>query len=81
MGGLNKSIEIIGRTKRLGTDRGIEIQQWLDDNKDLDIEKFVILDDDMDMEHLLRHLVHTDTNIGMTYYTYYEAKQKLGGLI
>ncbi len=76
--GLDKSIEILGRTKNLGTKRGIEIQEWLDENVDLGIEKFVILDDDMDMEHLIDYLIVTDTNIGMTYYTYYNAKIKLG---
>ena len=44
--GLNKDIEILGRTKNLGTARGIEIQDWLDEHQELNIEKFVILDDE-----------------------------------
>lgn len=39
--------------------RGNHIQVWLDENKDKDIEKFVILDDDSDMEHLMPYLVQT----------------------
>ena len=76
-GELNKDIEILGRTKNLGTKRGIEIQDWLDNHEELKIEKFVILDDDMDMEHLIDYLVVTDTYIGMTYYTYKQAKKML----
>lgn len=76
--GLNESIEILGATKILGTKRGLEIQQWLDDNKKLNIEKFVILDDDMDMEHLIEHLIVTDTSIGINYHTYFEALNMLG---
>ena len=75
--GLNKNIDILGKTKKLGTKRGIEIQKWLDENKNLNIEKFVILDDDMDMEHLIDYLIVTDGLIGMTYYTYDRAKKML----
>ena len=77
--GINKNIKILGKTKNLGTKRGIEIQDWLDNNKELQIENFVILDDDMDMEHLIDKLVLTDTMIGINYYIYYESLQKLKG--
>ena len=69
-GGLDKSIEILGKTKNLGTARGIEIQEWLDEHEELNIEKFVIFDDDQDMAHLKPYLAKTDTYIGMTYHTY-----------
>ena len=75
--GLNKKIEILGKTKNLGIKRGIEIQNWLDTHKKLNIEKFVILDDDMDMEHLLDYLVVTDACIGINYYVYEKAKKLL----
>ena len=75
--GLNKNIEILGKTEKLGTKRGTEIQKWLDENKKLNIEKFVILDDDIDMEHLIDYLVVTDGLIGMTYYAYDKAKKML----
>jgi DNA-binding LacI/PurR family transcriptional regulator len=39
--------------------RGIEIQCWLSRRDHEDIESFVILDDDSDMCHLMRRLVHT----------------------
>ena len=75
--GLSKDIEILGRTPYLGTKRGVEIQHWLDENEDKNIESFVILDDDMDMEHLMEYGVFTDTDIGLTHHTYYLAKKIL----
>lgn len=78
-GGLDKSIEILGRTKKLGTARGIEIQEWLDEHKELNIEKFVIFDDDSDMAHLEPYLVKTDTYIGITYHSYNWAEIILKG--
>lgn len=75
--GLDKNIEILGRTAVLNIARGLEIQEWLDNNEDKNIENFVILDDDMDMEHLTDHSVFTDENLGLTFYTYYQAKQIL----
>ena len=48
-----------------------------DENKNFNIKKFVILDDDKDMEHLIDYLVVTDSLIGMTYYTYDKAKKML----
>lgn len=42
----------------LGRRRGHEIQAWLD-HYGQDVEKFVILDDDSDMEHLMSYLVKT----------------------
>ena len=44
--------------------RGVEIQQWLDSNPG--VERFVILDDDSDMEHLLPYLVRCDGMTGLT---------------
>jgi hypothetical protein len=63
--------EIIGRTPRVPSRRtaeghearGIEIQDWLDENP---VDKFVILDDDSDMEHLMPYLVHTTWNDGIS---------------
>ena len=76
--GLNKNIEILGKTKHLGTKRGKEIQNWLDENKDLNIEKFIILDDDCDMLHLSKFLIKTDGLIGLSYYEYEKALKFLG---
>jgi hypothetical protein len=44
--------------------RGNEIQEWLDDNGKP--ARFVILDDDSDMGHLLPHLVKTESFVGLT---------------
>lgn len=57
---------VIGVTPILGTSRGLEIQAWLDNNTDKQIEDFVILDDDADMEHLLPKLVKTNNKIGLS---------------
>lgn len=48
--------------------RGTEIQAWLDEHKERrdDVEAFVIIDDDSDMEHLLPKLVRTDFANGFT---------------
>jgi uncharacterized protein YaaR (DUF327 family) len=57
-------INYIGKTPSLYKKRGIEIQTWLDENPG--VEKFVILDDDSDMEHLMPHLLQTDGEFGLT---------------
>jgi hypothetical protein len=44
-----------------GRIRGKEIQAWLDLNP---TEKFAIVDDDSDMEHLMDHLIHTSWREG-----------------
>jgi len=44
--------------------RGDEIQAWLDQNPN--VGKIVILDDDVDMGHLIPHLVRTDPAVGLT---------------
>jgi hypothetical protein len=47
-----------------GKTRGAEIQQWMDEN--WTPERFVILDDNADMDHLLPHLVRTSSIVGLT---------------
>jgi len=44
--------------------RGHEIQAWLDSHPE--VTKFIILDDDSDMEHLMPHLVKTKNSEGFT---------------
>lgn len=64
--GLNKDFRrnFIGVTPRIaGSERGHEIQKWLDENP---AEKFVILDDDGDMAHLMSNLVWCDFLTGLT---------------
>lgn len=65
--------KIIGRTPKLDGcfgRRGIEIQAWLDNNKDIEVEDFIILDDDADMEHLMSHLIQTNTYRGLGFEEY-----------
>lgn len=52
--------------------RGDEIQQWLDDNKDI-VSDFIILDDDSDMAHLSHKLVLVDNTLGFHCDTYRDA--------
>ena len=66
--------EIIAVTgEDLSAIRGREIQKWLDDYKNwggyrpLDVvERFAIVDDDSDMEHLRPHLIQTNFELGLT---------------
>lgn len=78
--GLNKGIPILGATPRgsFNEKRGNEIQQWLDTHKEYDIEDFIILDDDNDMEHLIDHLIQTDSILGITYYIYEQIISRWG---
>ena len=46
--------------------RGDEIKQWIK-NTPINVEEFVILDDDRDMKGMLRHLVQTNPNHGLMY--------------
>lgn len=68
--------EVIGQTPKfnkrargmsdyVNMQRGHDIQEWLDDCG-MDIESFVILDDVPDMVHLKKHLVLTQSNVGLT---------------
>ena len=57
-------INYIGKTPKLWEKRGLEIQKWLDKNPGVD--KFIILDDDSDMVHLMSHLLQTDGEFGLT---------------
>ena len=59
---------ILDKTPRLEDRiRGHEIQEWLDEQAFARIEKFVIVDDDSDMDHLMDRLVKTDNNVGLDY--------------
>ena len=57
-------IDYIDKTPELWQKRGIEIQEWLDKNPN--VEKFIILDDDSDMVHLMSYLLQTDGEFGLT---------------
>ena len=78
------SFEIIGKTERLGYERGIEISKWLQDNIkpethgcfSSDFYSYVIIDDDSDM--LLNqapHFFQTDAYSGLTPNTIYKIKR------
>ena len=62
--GFEFASHIIGQTPRHGFDnRGMEIQAWL--HTRFDVERFVIVDDDSDMAHLMPQLVQTSWQSGM----------------
>lgn len=75
--GFNSEIKVIGMTSILHQQRGLEIQKWIDDNNFRG--KFVIIDDDSDMCHLLPLLVRCDCQLGFTIYDYQKALRLLGG--
>jgi len=56
--GLHKKRNLKGANTMIP--RGEEIQAWLDENNNLNIEKFIILDDESDMLHLSEHLIQTN---------------------
>ena len=66
---LGAPITIIGKTPRtrilISAERGAEIQAWLDEHG-AEVDRFVILDDDNDMLHLMPQLVRTDSATGLT---------------
>jgi len=59
--------KVVGYTPmRMSADgpRGNEIQEYLDDHPE--VTGFVIVDDNDDMVHLTKHLVHTNVSDGLT---------------
>ena len=75
--GFISDIKVIGKTPVLYQQRGLEIQKWLDDNNFKG--KFIIIDDDSDMCHLLPLLVRTDCQLGFTIYDFQKSVRLLGG--
>lgn len=69
--GFNSDIKVIGSTPILHRQRGQEIQAWLDTMSFTG--KFIIIDDDVDMCHLLPLLVRTDCQLGFTIYDFQKA--------
>lgn len=73
--GFNPEIKVLDKTPVLYQQRGLEIQQWIDDNNFKG--KFIIIDDDSDMCHLLPVLVRCDCQLGFTIYDYNKALRLL----
>lgn len=71
---------VIGRTKSFDY-RGMEILQWLKDNEHLNIENYIVIDDEVDYdikEYINKeHYVQTDNKVGLTNYDIYMIKNKL----
>lgn len=59
---------IIDRTGSGAESRGLEIMRWLHERDKLrgDVDKFVIIDDDKDMDVLFPSLVQTKHHLGLT---------------
>jgi hypothetical protein len=64
------------RTKSLATQRGEEILQWTKDYEGT-FDKFVILDDDSDMNPFMDRLVHTNPYQGFRMKDFIKAKELL----
>ena len=73
--GFNPEIQVIGKTPVLYLQRGLEIQEWIDIHEFKG--KFIIIDDDSDMCHLLPLLVRCDCQLGFTIYDYQKALKLL----
>jgi hypothetical protein len=73
--GFAPEINVIGKTPVLYSERGHEIQRWMDDNNYTG--NFVIIDDDSDMCHLQSHLVQCDTYVGFTFHDFRKSIQIL----
>lgn len=73
--GFNPEIQVIGKTPVLYQQRGLEIQEWIDIHEFKG--KFIIIDDDSDMCHLLPLLVRCDCQLGFTIYDYQKALKLL----
>lgn len=59
--------EVIDKTARSADGvRGYEIHDWLEEHSNYEIESFVILDDDADMEHLYPFLIRHNYRFGLT---------------
>ena len=66
--GFRPDIRVIGKTPVLHRKRGVEIQQWIDENNFAG--DFIIIDDDSDMGELLQYLVQCDTYVGFTFHDF-----------
>lgn len=58
-------VDVIDITPIIAGPRGAEIQSWLDEHKDVDIESFIIFDDSDDMIHLKPRLIQTTLAHGL----------------
>lgn len=80
-GGLNRSVRVLGSTPRLpGECRGAEIKDWLE-KYGHEVENFIIIDDDSDMEPFMDRLVKCDTEWGFGMSAYHEAKKKFDNFL
>ena len=73
--GFDSAIQVIGKTPVLHQQRGLEIQEWIDTTEFKG--RFIIIDDDSDMCHLLSRLVCCDCQLGFTIYDYQKALRLL----
>jgi hypothetical protein len=69
------NIKILDKTPTNGKTRGQEIQSWL--STITDVDNFIILDDDSDMDHLCSKLVQTTMSFGLQEYHIYQIQEKL----
>lgn len=69
----------VGYTKSLNKIRGEEIQDWLDNHLDLQIDNYIILDDSSDfLPHQMQYHVHCKGGHGITEENYFQMSTLLG---
>lgn len=85
-GGLDKDIEILGRTEEVEGDRsnrGKEIKLYLEDHPE--VEEYIILDDEIhdfkEDKELYNRFIQTETYIGINWGIYERAKLKMLNLL
>lgn len=71
-------VGVTNRSTLANERRGDEISEWLQSHIGLGWRRFVILDDDSDMSHLMKHLVKTDTYSGLSMDNVTKALEILG---
>lgn len=55
---------VVAKTPKSDGPRGLEIMAWLSEHPE--VERYVILDDDSDMQGCLEHLIQTDSRVGFS---------------
>jgi len=79
LAGINVGLHKDFKTCEKYSERGLQIQKWLDDHPE--VENYVIIDDDSDMlNSQIEHFVHVDGREGFGVVNYYQTLKIIGKL-